>query len=252
MSQDIDRKTLKKPDEFTTKVKSLFDLMADHSRKILFLLGIVFVAAFVFALLSSRSNTRNEEAKGSLFQAKQALDKELAVIASAEAPAMQKKSAQPSPELVAFKHFDVNAKLAGSVGKLKTVIKQYEGTKAALDARMTLGDLYFNHGQYAASIEWYQQAADKASGTSDRAMALLGWGYALENSKQINNAIAVYERALNTGDGMIKGDSMLSLARCFELANDKNRAKLMYERIISQLPDSPHQRTAEDLKSRIE
>src|SRR5262249_21213986 len=127
-----------------------------------------------------------------------------------------KKKAEPNLDAVEFKKLDVDAQLTDGASKLKHVASEYVGTRAGYEAAVQLGNLYFDHGDAAKAVEWYGKAVDTAPGQFEKALALSSLGYSQENAGKAADAAQTYERALNMGEGSIKGDVLLGMARSYE------------------------------------
>ncbi len=261
---ELNRKSLKRPDEFVTTVRTVFDEIADHWRALAILAGLLLAAGLGLALYANQRNSKLELARGALFRANQALEKEMTALAVALAPPAEpekdktekdkaeKTKPKPDAQSIAFKKFDVDAKLGSSVGQLKAVITSFPNTQPAQEAKQALGDLYFNHGESLKALSWYQAAVDSAHEPLDRALGLISLGYAEENAGKFSEASQNYEKALALGEEGLQGDILLGLARCQEGMKDLAKAKVTYDKIIQQLPNTEYAKTAEVLKANLE
>ena len=141
VSVEIDRKSLKRQDEFVTTTRSLLQDVASQWRVVV-LAGIFLLAIGVgLTLWSNQREARDEKARTALYQARTSLGKELKV-------AIPEKDAS-------HKKLNVDQQLGGSVKKLKAIQEAYPGTRASYEASLSLGDLYFNHGEFAKATPWY-------------------------------------------------------------------------------------------------
>jgi TolA-binding protein len=145
----------------------------------------------------------------------------------------------------------VDAKFPEAVKKYKDVIAQFDGTRAAHEARLALGTLYYNHGAPAEAVPLFQAAAGSATGSFEKSVALESWGYALENDGKYAEAITAFEKAANYAEGSVKGDSLLAIARCHEAMHDVAKARSTYDQILSQLPNTDAAKAAEGLKAKL-
>jgi tetratricopeptide (TPR) repeat protein len=265
---ELDRKTLKRPDDFVVALREFFAGLFKHTRAILVVLGALFAAGLAFAVIANQREERAEAGRNALYKARATLEKELKDLAVAlapptPAPASEKKGKDadkkpdptpppPGPETVAFRKFDVDAKLAGGLKGLQAVTAEFGDTRAGFEAKLMLGDLYYDHGHPAKAVQWYQAASEAARAGLEKAMALSSLGYALEGSGKAAEAAATFEKALDLGEAGLKGDLLLSVARAHELAKEPAKAKAAYDRILSQLPNTDHAKTAESLKAQLE
>jgi len=240
----------------------VFDILAKNSRKVLLsLLGLVLVVGAV-VLVQGKQEGRGEAAKSALFMAQRSLETELKAVAATlpqpEKPDAKKakKPGEAPPasptETAATMKLDVDAKFPSTVQKLSQLDQQFNGTRAAQEARMLLGDLYYRHGHPAKATEWYQKAVQAASSGMDKALAYSAMGYALENSGKAAEAITAFEKAASTGEGSVKGDALLAIARCYETLKDSAKARSTYDQVLSQLPSTEYAKSAEALKSQLD
>jgi tetratricopeptide (TPR) repeat protein len=271
-STEIDRKSLKRPDQFEGNLKKGFDNLSKHTGGLI-VLGVVILAAGVAgSLYMSQREAKAERARDALFKARHSLEVALTAMAEAEKPAADKATdkkpdkkdtkakdakapAKPAPadgSLVAHKKLDVDSKLAETVANYKDVITEYGDTRAGFEARLGLGDLYFDHGQPEKAVPWYQGAVDKAPAKLERAFAVSALGYAYENSGKYTEAVKTYQQGLALGELSVKGDLLLAIARSFEAMKDSNQARGTYDQILSQLPNTEYAKSAEILKSQLE
>jgi tetratricopeptide (TPR) repeat protein len=151
-----------------------------------------------------------------------------------------------------YKKFDVDTTLAEPVKQLQLIVTDFSNTRAAFEARLTLGDLYYNHGQAEKSVKWYQEAADSAPGTFEKALAFYALGYSFENAAKPGEALKIYEKALNQGEVGLKGDLLLATARCYESMHDIAKARSTYDRIIAELPNTDYATSAQVFKAQIQ
>jgi TolA-binding protein len=259
-SAQKDPNAVRPPDEAWLKpVYRFFDALASRPSFLIGLLVAVAVAVLATVLYLNKQDARNTASSSALFQAEKAQEEESKAIASAKKPAAPEsakngKVAAPkadAEDAVEFEKVDVETKYAQSIQKLKAVVDQYPGTRAAFEARMSLGSLFYNHGEPAKAAPWYEQAAQGAPKSYDRAISLSSYGYALENSGKYQDALTAYQKALGIGESSLKGDLLLSVARSYELLKDNAKAKSTYEQVISQLPNTEQAKTAELLKSQL-
>ncbi len=260
------RRSLKSPDEFLAALKRAGDAAAKNGKLVAAIAGLVLVAAAVAAYVASQRAERASEARNALYLAQKAEETELKAVASAMAPASKAKPAAPKapnakaapeapaqadPATVAYARFDVDAKLADTVKKYQSVIKDFDGTRAAFEARLALGALYLNHGEAPKATPWFEQAVNAAPNANERSFALNALGHAQESAGKFTEAHASYERALNQGVEGMKGELLLSMARAQLGAGDPAKARALYDRVISELPESDDARTAEQLKTQL-
>lgn len=264
---DLDRKALKRPDDFVVTARRVFGNLSQY-RKYLAVIGALLIATGIGgAIYANYREDRAATARDRLYLAHQGLEKQLKELAKRIAPATEPKSVpakdkapqdeaeEPQEntglEAIAYQKLDVDTQLGESVERFRGVIQQFTGSHAALEARLALGDLYFDHGEAGKAIPWYRSAAEAAPRGLDRSLAFSALAYAHENAKEYREATNAFQQALDQGEVALKGDLMLGLARAQELAGDASAAARTYDKIIEQHPGTPHAKTAELQKSQI-
>ena len=248
-------------DNFASSVRGVFDSAANNSRLVLVGLTVLLASGVGIGYYLNEREQRSDEANAAFYLARQAVEKELTAIAATEAPKPvappvkkgEKAPPPPAPtaDQITFKKLDVETRLAAGVKKLEGVSKDFPGTRAAFEARLALGDLFYNHGTPAKAVGWYKQAFDGAPGAFERSLALYSLGFAQENSGQAADAGTTYEKAIALGESALKGDLLLALARTHEARKDMLKAKSTYDQILSQLPNTEYARSAETFKAQL-
>lgn len=238
-------------------------VLSKRSGTIIAVVVAFLVIAGGITFFMSRQDSQSQAANDLFFQAQQALDKETAAavtkFAPPPAPAKETKKGEKapatppaSPEAIEFKKMDVDAVFPQSVKALEAVTQAFPGSRAAFESRMSLASMYFNHGQAEKAAAWYEKAVGTAPSGLDRANALSGLGYSLENSGKPAEAADAYQKAINLGQAALKGDLLLSMARSYESAKDAAKAKSTYDKILSEMPNSEAAKVAAARKAQIQ
>ena len=220
--------------------------------------GLIAVGVGI-AFFMGRMDSKAQSAKNALYLAEKSLESEMKIVASQEKPAQttpantakDKKQPEQSPDAIAYKKLDVDARFPEGVRKLKAIDQDSGGTRAALDAQTKLGSLYYNHGEFSKALPWFEKAAGSASGF-EKATALSSVGYTYENLGKPTEAITYFQKALNLGEASIKGDLLLALGRCYEALHDSAKARSTYDKILSELPNTEYAKSAEIAKSQLQ
>lgn len=259
-SSGVDRKLLKKPDEFVASLQRFFKGLAGHSRTVWIALAVLAAVGVLGAVYANYRSDRIHAAREALFQARQTLERELTAVKKAAAPATEKAAPTKDTEKegvtdlssVAYQKFDVDETLPETTRQLKAIIQDFGSTRAGFDARLALGDLYFNHGNPTGAVSWYEEAVRRAPGTMERALSLYALGFAQENEGKHAEAVKTYERVIHTGEEGMRGDVWMAMARSFEAMRDSNQARQMYDKIISELANTEYAKKAEILRAQLQ
>jgi tetratricopeptide (TPR) repeat protein len=260
-STHINRKSLKRPDRLLKALTGAFDKVSSKSNVVvLALLGLLGLAVAV-GLFMNHLEAQADSARNALFLAGQSLTQELKSISDAEKPKTPvvanlkdpKKPATPpvAETPITFKKLDVDTQLPEAVKKLKDIDHEFGRRRAAFEARLKLGDLYFNHGETAKALPWYEKAVSSAPGKFEKALALSSLGYTYENLEKPTDALQTYQKAANLGEGSLKGDLLMGVARSYEAAKDSAKARSTYDKILTELPNTEYAKNAELYKNQL-
>src|SRR4051812_28199820 len=84
-SHELDRKALRRPDEFTQSVRKFFDSIAANSRTTLAVIGVFFLIGLAYAFYSNQKAESSHEASDALYKARHLMETRLAAMAPASA-----------------------------------------------------------------------------------------------------------------------------------------------------------------------
>lgn len=257
----LDRKSLKRPDGFLAALSRFFNGLAKNLNLMTGLLIGLLGLGLLTAFFMNRMDTKSEAAQNALFLAEKTLETELKALAPPEQkpktpPKLISKDQPATPTdstaLLAYKKMDVDAQLPHATKELKAVEQNFSRTRAAFEARLKLGDLYFNHGEFSKALPWYDKALDSAPGNLEKVLTLSSLGYVKENLGQPAEAIQIYQKAINLGEGSLKGDLLMGIARGYEAVHDLAKARSTYDQILFDLPSTEYAKSAELFKSQIQ
>lgn len=269
----LNRKALKRPDEFTTSVQSGFDRLSKHATLTFAGIALVLVVGAGIGYWGTHHQSRSSEAMNALFEARFSLEttyasmaKTQSVDATSKAPAVSTPPAkrgakaekatppadrQISVDTVRMQPMDVDAKLGDSVRKLIAVAEKYSGKRAGYEARMLIADTYYSHGEPAKALAHLNLAVAMAPDKFEKALSLNALGYAYESSGKFPEAITAFEKASQEAGPALKGGILLAIARNHELAGQNDKAITVYDQVLSQMPNTESAQMAEQLKARL-
>ncbi len=120
---------------------------------------------------------------------------------------------------------------------LTEVIKRYGGTSAALEARLSLYEIYVAQGNLAKAYEELSYLRKKAK-KPWTAFLDLGLGYLLEDQDKLKEAEKDYLRAVKARVGL-EEIAYLDLARVAELQGNYQAALDYYQKFLGRKPQGP-------------
>ena len=121
------------------------------------------------------------------------------------------------------------------ISGLQSLVRDYGGTPAAIQAYWNLGRLYFSRAEYVAALEAYEQARSRLSGDSDNAlmsaMISLNVAYAEEAQGACEQALQNFEAVLNAPAATwLRSEAYLGMGRCHEQSGLPEMAAEVYDR----------------------
>ena len=218
MAEKIDRKQLKRPDEFQVVAGKAMSWVAAHQRAVVLAAGAVVVALLAAWGLSAWRSSREAKAGGDLAQA---LEIESRPIAG--------EGAQPGQE--SFPSREERSKAALSA--LEKVRADHRGTTAGETALAEIGFLKLKMGDAAGA---QKDLADFLGGAGKdhplRAFAQESLGYAYEAQGKLDDARAAFDKLRELG---LPARADFQAAR-LSLVQGKPDAKQQLERIVKEYP----------------
>jgi tetratricopeptide (TPR) repeat protein len=197
------KELLKKPDEFITLSSRIINWVRDHlSQTIWIVSGVVFLGMIYFGYSAYQNR-----------QERQAHEKFFSIM---ELPDLETK-----------------------IKKLEEIGKDFSGTKAAFDAQVTVGHLYYQKKDYNRAAVAYQTALDKGNFPQVfRPLIQESLGYALEQKGDLQQAAKVFSEITGSKETLLKEDVFLSLARVYEKMKKTAEAKSTYQAFLKSFPKS--------------
>jgi tetratricopeptide (TPR) repeat protein len=264
-------KELKQPDQFAQTFRGIFEKAAQNPRQLLGALGAVILVIFSISAYSHFSEQKAAQGQEALYLAQETLSKEeekvirqvaeetgqeATLSSDAPVPGQEEGSlgdmadAQLNLSLLESA-VDVEKKYPRSLEALRSVTQDYRGTKAAHEANLLIGNLYFRHGQTEKSIEWFESAFKSARQPLAKAVSAYSWGYALEALEQHQEAVRKFEQVLGFGLTPAKPDALLAKARNHLIVGESEYARAAYKTVIQEFPNTYFSRQAENNLTQI-
>jgi hypothetical protein len=231
VAEKVDRKQLKKPDEFQLVAGKAMEWLRTHQKKVVAVGGTLVVAVLLAWGLMLWRSSRETKAGAALAEA---LERQLRPLAG--------EAAQPGVETFPSKEERDKAVLAA----LEKVRSQHRGTSAALTAQAEIGFRKLKAGDAAGAqkeLEEFLKAAAKEHPL--RMFAQESLGYALEKQNKLDEARAAFEK-LREGGAPERAD--LHAAR-LALLQGKPDAKAQLEKVAKEYAKDP---VAQEANLRLE
>ncbi|GEM_PF-2348970 len=267
------RKDLKRPDEFQRSVGGGFKQLENYQKPLGIFVVFAILVSFATVWYKSHKGAKEAAARDTLFNALQVLRTEMQDLAKTYPPVPKqsedssdplnslkdpkKKDTKkmelvpPTSDDIAFATFDINAKLPKSLAELSKVTDLHKGSIAAHEAQVVIGKLFFDHGNPKVAMDWFTKSAQSAPTPFFEASASLLLGAAQEANGDCKTAVGTYDRAVGTKEISVLGEALMAKARCLETLNQTEDAKKVYDKIITDLPDTAYSRNAEVFRAQL-
>ncbi|MGE0615072.1 MAG: tetratricopeptide repeat protein [Bacteriovoracia bacterium] len=248
------RKLLKRPDEFESSVGGFFNWVEKNARLFIVGIGVALVLLVAVTVFIQLRESKEEGARVALFTVRQTFENEekpFQPMPAPPAPETKGAKAKPAAPTPGKPHVNAETDYPATIKGLQEVVGKHGGTQAAFEAQMMLAQLYVEGKQNELALKAYETASTMAKSGFDRASAYSSWGYALENAGQLPTALEKFQKALDQGEALLKGDLLMSVARIHESQKDVEKAKAAYQRITSELPETSYARTATQKQSQL-
>ncbi|MDZ7371878.1 MAG: tetratricopeptide repeat protein [candidate division KSB1 bacterium] len=117
---------------------------------------------------------------------------------------------------------------------------KYGSTRSGKLARFYLAQSHYQNGEYEQAAKQFRKAAGALSGDKQlKAAALAGEAAALEQLGKYAEAAKKFQAVAEKYKDIPKAPSyLLRAARCWQLAGNSQKASALYQRIITDYPDS--------------
>jgi tetratricopeptide (TPR) repeat protein len=127
-----------------------------------------------------------------------------------------------------------------SAEELEKLIREYGWTKMAKLAIPQLAYLKFGQGNYEEAISLYTTYLEKLGDDSIyRPMAYFGLAACYEAKKDYQSAIDSLEKITENDTAFLKEEALFSLGRMYDLRGQKELSKEVFQKFVSQFPQSP-------------
>lgn len=222
MSQKVDRKELRKPDEFQVRAGQAMDWMIVHQRQLLLAIGALVVIAVGAGAAAAYASSREAKAGAALSEALELNARPIA----GEAP--------PQPGVESFPSKEERQKAL--IAALEKVRTDRAGTTAALTATAQVGFQKLKAGDPAGATQPLQQFLVSAGKDHPlRMFATESLGYALEGQGKLEDARATFAKLTEAG----APDRAAYQAARLALVENKPDAKAALAAVAKEYPKDP-------------
>ena len=220
MKIKLSSKQMKSPDKLLKAMLEFVGYLKHNVKLYLILAGVIVLITATVVSINHFTSKNEEKARQSLYALGQKIQK---------LGPEQKDSA-----------FDIIEKELPKLGN----------TKAAVEARYMLAEMYYNNKDWAKAVNHYELVTKKAKGLIQE-LAFLGLAYSSENSGDIRKALDSFTKVKELNSPVYKDVAMMGIARCYQKLGDKVKAIATYESVIIAYPDTDVARLASVAKASL-
>ena len=212
--QRITRKELlRQPDQFLTRSARVITWVEMNATSILYGAGAVILAVVLVAGWFVWRTNKHARAEAMLFEA---------MNAGGNGKVAQQNTSQ-NDEIIRA---------------LQSLVRDYGGTPAAVQAYWNLGRLYFARAEYVAASGAYEQARTRLSGDDENpllsALISLNVAYAEEAQGACEQALGNFASVLNAPAATwLRSEAYLGMGRCHERSGLPEEAVEVYDRALT-------------------
>ncbi len=141
-----------------------------------------------------------------------------------------------------------NGRLEEAQAVLLQIRKEYSSSKAAEQALLQLGNIFYQKADHQKALQAYQEYLEQYPGGSWVILAGVGKGYTLEGQGRYEDAAAIF-RTLGERykDSSLSIEALLGLARSLSHLDRRSEAVEVYRRIAEEYAGTSWGRRAEEL-----
>jgi tetratricopeptide (TPR) repeat protein len=237
--EKLTKKDLKSPDAFISNMQRFSHWAYENRMAILGGVGVILIAAVVWAGLGTYHTQREEKAQDALFAGEKKLktteDSFNPNQAAQADPNEDPQAPTPKEKIVKKaavpKTGDLNIDYKDAIAALNEVINQYGDTQAAVIAGLDLGRLYHDYKKYDDEIATLQKTVQSSKHPVTKAMALDNIGGAYESKGDCAAAITNWQKIeTDTNMSPFLGEALIKTGLCYEKLNQNDKAMATYQR----------------------
>ncbi len=138
------------------------------------------------------------------------------------------------------------ARFAEIKPKFEEVINKYGSTAAGKAALVKYADLCYQTGDYDKAVEMYKKALDAYDDGEIKSFILNGLAYAYESKDAYEEAATYFNRIVTNKSAVMKDQALFNLGRIYGKMGKPEKQREVYDRIISDYPDSMYYQLARE------
>jgi len=213
MSKKFSVKQLKSPDQVFKAMLTFVNYLRNNVKVYLMFSAVIVVVTLAYVLINHFANVRQDKAMTTFYQLSKGI--------------REQNSTDPS----------VN------IGIIESKLKELGSSRAGVEARYMLAELYYETSQWDKAIDNYGYVLKNSKGLI-KELSYMGIAYSFEAKGDIQGALDNFKHLSQIKVGAYKAISMLGVARCYKKLGDSIKAASAYEYVIKMYPDTDYAKMA--------
>jgi tetratricopeptide (TPR) repeat protein len=237
-TKKVSRKDLKQPDEFVSFWVRVIEYAQLHSREIIIGIASVVVLSLLIGAWTTYAKKKEMTASRLVAQA-QSLWKPSTPEGMGGQAGIVRPGKDPEAENRAREI-------------LEDVADNYNRTSASPVARILLGQIYYEKGDYDKAIGTYEEVLKGKTRKAElTALAWEGLAYSHEAKEDFTEALGCYEELAQMTLTNVQGWAYMGQARCYEKLKEYEKALDAYRALLAEQPQHPRAPEARATIARI-
>ena len=207
------KQLLNEPDEFLTQSGRLFQYALEHKYQLLGALGVLIALVLVISGIRYSSLKKADEAFARLEISRTKYEALLA-----------EKGPQQAYEQVRE--------------DFQQILQRFSGQTGGKFARVIFADICYRGGQPDEAIDLYDAALKDFDDPFYRNTILNGLGYAYEEKKDLEKAVAYFQQVAASPDTVLKAEALFNAGRLYAALGEEEKSNQSFRQLSSEQPDS--------------
>ena len=255
-------RSLKKPDDFVAAGREIGKYLQKNTKALMAFVVVLLVVLVAIGVTLKLKEDSSAEGRSALYHAQEKIREDLKNYESSLKPKTEKAEAKkadpkapPAPPVdepsSRFAKADPAKIYSSGLVELKKVAEEYNGVRPGFDAQIQVGNLYMNHGDSKQAVEWYEKATQSAPGPYEKTLSHVAAASTLENTSQYQKALDHLKEAIGENVETLKGEVLHGIARNHVALLEVEKAKKIYDQIISELPNTAYSKKATTYRAQL-
>ena len=207
------KQLLNQPDEFLTHSSRLFKYALEHKYQLLGVLGGIIALVLIISGFRYSSLKKADQAFARLEEARTKYE-----------VLLEEKGPQQAYEQVRE--------------DFQQLLRRYSGQTGGKFARVIFADICYRGGRPDEAIDLYNAALEDFDDPFYRNTILHGLGYAYEEKRQLEKAVAYFQQVAASPDSVLKAEALFNAGRLYAALGEVEKSNQSFRQLTSEQPNS--------------